>query len=61
MDCAEGQKQWAGKPLTSESLRLFPLRCKGKTELEPDDDDHVETQQLADGRGFDPLKHVVPQ
>jgi hypothetical protein len=47
--------------LTSDSLRLFPLRCRGKTETEPDDDDQVEIQELADGRGFDPLKHVVPQ
>lgn len=55
------QKAWTAKPLTEASLRLFPMRCVGKTETEPDCDGEVKEIGLGDERGFDMAKHIVPQ
>jgi endonuclease IV len=56
----ESQRQWAGKPLTEDSIKLFPLRCEGKTESEPNEDGKSSIVKLGDGFGFDPLRHIVP-
>ncbi len=55
------QKAWKGPPLSEASLKLFPMRCGGKTETEPDEDGETREIQLGDGRGFDLAKHIVPQ
>lgn len=57
---AESQRQWTGKPFSEDSVKLFPLRCKGKTELEPDESGKINVASLGDGLGFDPLRHIVP-
>jgi hypothetical protein len=55
------QKAWKGPPLSEASLKLFPMRCGGKTEMEPDEDGQTEQVRLGDGKGFDLAKHIVPQ
>ena len=57
----ETQKAWSGNPLSEDSVRLFPMRCKGKTETIPDEEGNSKKVVLGDGAGFDPKKHIVPQ
>lgn len=57
---AESQRQWAVKPLSDESIKLFPLRCGGKTESIPNEDGNSSIIQLGDGVGFDLRKQIVP-
>ena len=55
------QKAWKGPPLSEASLKLFPMRCGGRTETEPNEEGETKEIQLGDGRGFDLAKHIVPQ
>ena len=56
----KNQKAWKGPPLSEDSLRLFPMRCNGKSETIPDADGNFESVTLGDGLGFDAKRHIVP-